>query len=80
MRKMMIALLLAGGVSSAALAEHNPTPPEGYDNYGQCRSALAMAQNDVRMNPEEYSDIAAEQIETAECEEDVDGSYRIIFT
>ena len=39
-----------------------------------------MAQNDVRMDPDEYSDEAAEDIITAPCEEQANGSYRIIFS
>lgn len=79
MKKLVIAALLTAGLSTPALAGHNPTPPEGYKNYGQCRSALAMEQNEVRMSPEEYTPEQIEDIETAECVEQADGSVRIVF-
>ncbi len=80
MRKIVFAGLMIAGLSTAAIAAHNPTPPEGYKNYGQCRSALAMEQNDVRMNPEEYTEAMAEDINTATCEEDDEGAFRILFS
>jgi hypothetical protein len=79
MKKAVCALLVAAIWPTAALAGHNPTPAEGYRNYGQCRSDLAQAQNDVRKNPDEYSDMQAEDIETATCEKQANGSYRIMF-
>ena len=40
MNKLLIGAFVAAGFSTVAHAAHNPTPPEGYSNYGQCRSAL----------------------------------------
>ncbi len=79
MKKVLLGLLVAAGFSSAAIAAHNPTPPEGYKNFGQCRSALAQEQNDVRKNPDEYSDEQADDINNATCEEQSNGTFRIIF-
>lgn len=79
MKKFLIGGLTAAVLSTAAFAAHNPTPPEGYKNYGQCRSALAQEQNDVRKNPNEYTDQQAEDINGATCEEQADGSFRIVF-
>lgn len=79
MRKLLLAAALGAGLSTAAIAGHNPTPPEGYSNYGQCRSALAMEQNDVRKNPEEYTESQASDINNATCERQANGSYRIVF-
>ena len=79
MKKAVFGLLVAATFSSAALAGHNPTPPEGYKNYGQCRSALAQEQNEVRKEPEEYTEEQAEDINNATCEEQADGSFRIVF-
>lgn len=79
MKKALLGLLVAAGFSSAALAGHNPTPAEGYKNYGQCRSALAQEQNEVRMDPDAYTEAQADDINNATCEEQMDGSFRIIF-
>jgi hypothetical protein len=79
MKKAVIALLVTLGLASPALAGHNPTPPEGYKNFGQCRSALAREQNDVRKNSEEYTDEQADDINSATCEEQANGSFRIVF-
>jgi hypothetical protein len=79
MNKLIIGAILAAGVSTAAYAAHNPTPPEGYGNYGQCRSALAQEQNEVRKTPEEYTEEQADDINGATCERQANGSYRIIF-
>lgn len=77
--KFLIGGLVAAAVSTAAIAAHNPTPPEGYKNFGQCRSALAQEQNDVRKNPDEYTQDQADDINGASCEEQLDGSFRIVF-
>lgn len=79
MKKLMLGLLATAAFSTAAIAGHNPTPPEGYKNFGQCRSALAQEQNEVRKNPEDYTDAQADDINGATCEEDSDGSFRIVF-
>ena len=80
MKKLVIGLLMLGGAATAAVAAHNPTPPEGYRNYGQCMSALVKEQNEVRKDPDAYTPEMADDINTATCDEQVDGSYRIIFS
>jgi hypothetical protein len=79
MKKLLLGGLAAAAFSTAAIAGHNPTPPEGYKNFGQCRSALAKEQNEVRKNPEEYTDEQARDINGAMCERQANGSFRIIF-
>ena len=79
MKKIIFGALLAAGLSTAAIAGHNPTPAEGYKNYGQCRSALAQEQNEVRKDPDAYTEMQADDINNATCEEQMDGSFRIIF-
>ena len=79
MQKLMLGLLATVAFSTAAIAGHNPTPPEGYKNYGQCRSALAKEQNEVRKEPEEYTAQQAADINGATCEEQLDGTFRIVF-
>ena len=80
MKKTVVALLAIAGLAAPAFAGHNPTPAEGYRNFGQCRSALAQEQNDVRKNPDDYTADQAEDINTATCEQQPNGSFRIIFT
>jgi hypothetical protein len=79
MNKLIFGALIAGAFSTAAIAAHNPTPPEGYQNYGQCRSALAQEQNEVRKTPEEYTQEQADDINGATCERQANGTFRIIF-
>lgn len=79
MKKLVLGLVATVAFSTAAIAGHNPTPPEGYKNYGQCRSALAQQQNEVRKSPEDYTVAQADDINGATCEESADGSLRIIF-
>ncbi len=80
MKKAIVAFLAAAAIASPALArDHNPTPPEGYRNHGQCVSALAKARNDVRKNPEAYDAQTASDINNARCEAQPDGRFRIIF-
>jgi hypothetical protein len=80
MKKLLFGAAVLAAFPAVALASHNPTPPEGYTNYGQCRSALAREQNEVRKYPEEYTEAQADDINTATCEQQADGSYRIIFS
>ena len=79
LEKLLIGGLVAAGLSTAAIAAHNPTPPEGYKNSGQCRSALAKERNDVRKNPDEYTQQQANDINGATCQRQTDGSFRIVF-
>ena len=79
MYKLLIGAFAAAGFATAAHAAHNPTPLEGYSNYGQCRAALAQEQNEVRKTPEEYTDEQADDINGATCERRADGAYAIIF-
>ncbi|WP_310468632.1 hypothetical protein [Sphingomonas sp.] len=79
MKRLILGMLLAGGAATAAMAAHNPTPPEGYRNFGQCQSALVQEQNEVRKDPDEYTEQQADDINGGSCERQDDGSYRIIF-
>ena len=79
MTRLIFGALIASAFSTAAIAAHNPTPPEGYKNYGQCRSALAQEQNEVRKTPEEYTQEQADDINGATCERQANGTFRIIF-
>ena len=79
MKKLILGGLIASAFSTAAIAGHNPTPADGYRNYGQCRSALAQEQNEVRKEPEEYTDEQTDDINNATCDQQADGSFRIIF-
>ena len=79
MKKLALGLLAAASFSTAAIAAHNPTPPEGYRNYGECRSALAQEQNEVRKFPEEYTEVQADDINGATCERRDDGRFAIVF-
>ena len=79
MNRLIFGAIAAAGLSTAAHAAHNPTPPEGYRNYGQCQSALAQEQNEVRKTPEEYTEPQADDINGATCERQANGTYRIIF-
>ena len=79
MKKIVFAAIAIAAVPTMAIAGHNPTPPEGYKNFGQCRSALAQEQNEVRKDPDAYTPEQAEDINTATCERQANGTYRIIF-
>jgi len=52
MRKILIAVLLAGGLASPALADHkttqNPNAQGPFANRGQCQSTLVQARNVAR--------------------------------
>lgn len=79
MKKAVVAILAALAFATPALAGHNPTPPEGYKNYGQCVSALVKEQNEVRKTPEAYTEAQAADINGAECERRADGAFAIVF-
>ena len=79
MKKLMLGLLATAAFSTAAIAAHNPTPADGFKNYGQCRSALAQAQNDVRKNSEEYTAVQAADINGATCVKQANGTFHIVF-
>lgn len=79
MKKAIVLFLAAAAFASPALAGHNPTPPEGYRNYGQCMSALVKEQNEVRKTPEAYTEQMASDINNADCVEQTNGTFRIVF-
>ena len=77
--------LLAQGTGGVILT--NPEFGTGFDNRGQCVSALAKVRNDQRKNPqtrgEAYrnlseSDFQKESLRTTRCEE-INGKHRVVF-
>ena len=81
----LAAPLLAQGAGGVILT--NPEFGTGFDNHGQCVSALAKVRNDQRKNPdrrgEAYrtlsaSDFQKESLRTTRCEL-IDGKHRVVF-
>ncbi len=79
MKKAIVAFLAVAAFASPALAGHNPTPAEGFRNYGQCVSTLMREQNEVRKTPEAYTPEQANDINNASCKEQPNGTFRIVF-
>jgi hypothetical protein len=94
MRKFAMAAIAAAFVTSPALAQleggvilTNPEFADGFNNRGQCESALAHVRNDQRKNPatrgDGYQDLNGSDFNhasrtTTRCE-DIDGRYQVVF-
>ena len=92
--KRVIAAMVACAFAAPVLAQGaggviltNPEFGTGFDNNGQCVSALAKVRNDQRKNPdtrgEAYrtlsgSDFQKESLRTTRCEK-IDGKHRVVF-
>ena len=96
MKKLFIAAAAAAIAATPALANHVSSPngqvltnPEfegGFDNRGQCQSALRQVRNDLRKSGErgEYSDLSGSEYnrasrDTTQCEQLQDGRYYVVY-
>jgi hypothetical protein len=89
--KKLVLVAAAAALSFPAFAADtvltNPEFRDGFDNRGQCQSALAKVRNEQRKNPETRgegfremsgSDFQAASLKTTRCEER-DGRFVVVF-